>query len=54
LTVSRHDACCALDIGLTKLKTMIKSREIEEVRFGRASRITVRSLRARVGERPTP
>jgi hypothetical protein len=50
LVVRRPEAARVLCVGMTKLKEMIRNRDVEEVRVGKASLITVRSLRRFVGE----
>jgi excisionase family DNA binding protein len=48
LAVSPAEACRLLSIGNTRLYQLIGSAELESYRDGRARRITMRSIRARM------
>jgi excisionase family DNA binding protein len=50
LAVRRKEACRILNVGMTKLKELIRDKEVKEVRVGTASLIVVRSLREFLGE----
>ena len=47
-TVSTRSAAAALDIGMTKLFSLLASRELVRVKCGRKTLITVESIRAYV------
>ena len=46
LLVAPKDACQLLSIGNTKLYDLIKQKKLEVVKFGKATRITVKSIHA--------
>lgn len=50
LAVRRKEAAALLSVGMTKVKEMLKTGELEEVRLGTASLVTMRSVRKLVGE----
>ncbi len=50
MALRRPEACQALRCGLTTLKAMLRDQRLEEVRIGKISLVTVRSIRAFLGE----
>jgi excisionase family DNA binding protein len=50
LAVSPRQACFLLSVGTTRLYELIRAGELEAYHEGRARRITMRSIRARVAQ----